>query len=120
MAASLTSYFNYPFFTWLNPLSFLDMGSVIIDVNNINLRDVSDEDRPSHKHVDLLLDGRNLEIRFKGVTGCKELGMGSNEVDLDRVKLALDKVPVRSFKKSIQKILRYVNFELFIPYSDPY
>ena len=87
--------------------SNFSMPSVVIDVNNINLREVEDEDRPSFRFGSIPFDDRQLEIRFIGVTGCKELGLGSNIVDLDQVKLSMDQIAPRAFKKSIGKILRY-------------
>ena len=84
------------------------MNSVIIDVAKMNLRDVADEDRPSLCFGTLDIEGRDVEIRFKGVTGCLELGMGSNPVDLDEISAIMDKIPKRQLKKSIQKIIRYL------------
>ena len=86
------------------------MPSVVVNVNDVKLRDVDDENRPSFDFGTIEMDGRQLEIKFKGVTGCKELGLGSNEVDLDLVSVTVNDIQPRSFKKSVEKILRSVYF----------
>ena len=88
------------------------MPSVVINVNDVKLRDVEDENRPSFDFGTIEMDGRQLEIKFKGVTGCRELGLGSNEVDLDLVSVTVNGIQPRSFKRSVEKILRLASFFL--------
>ena len=82
------------------------MPSTIVDLSTIDLPPVVDEDRPVWSAGEIELEEGRIGLRFVGVTGCQEKGIGENVVDLEVVKMAITAIPLRMLRRGIKAILK--------------